>query len=88
MPFPPCEVKRKTLRVGSKTPTGGYVLEIAIPLSSLPALKPAGGRLIGLDVALDDNDSDNPADIRKIQMTWGGRCKQRHKPQPFRLPPV
>ena len=53
--------------------TDGYHLEVAIPLSEVENFEFTPGRWIGLDVALNDLDSEDPFQSYKQHQYLSGR---------------
>lgn len=59
---------------------GGYVVEMAIPWSNIGITNPAAGRIIGFDVA--NNDDDNGG-VRESQLMWAGDNDNWRYPRNF-----
>jgi hypothetical protein len=56
----------------SKVLKDGYTFEIKLPLVNFPALKPATGQDIGLEVILNDNDEITNEQRSKAALSWTG----------------
>lgn len=50
--------------------SGGYILELSIPLSVMPQLKPAAGRVIGCEVCLYESDTRVGPTKRTTIVAW------------------
>ncbi|NQU09393.1 hypothetical protein HQ590_01265 [bacterium] len=62
---------------------GGYVVEMLIPWSAFPALKPAPGAKVGLQFGLDDYDGRDGAVDQPMMMTWQAATGLYQSPQKF-----
>ena len=60
--------------------TGGYTVEIAIPWSNIGITNPVAGRIIGFDVANDDDDNGG---VRESQRMWAGDGDNWQYPRNF-----
>jgi PQQ-dependent dehydrogenase (s-GDH family) len=60
--------------------TGGYTIEIAIPWSNIAITNPLAGRIIGFDIANDDDDNGG---VRESQRMWAGDGDNWRYPRNF-----
>jgi hypothetical protein len=73
---PPARELKGVQAVGKPT-ADGYVMEVRIPWSNFAGFKPTPGRIIGFDLAVDNQDKPDAqvhsfgASYRKCQLAWG-----------------
>ena len=76
----PPDAAIRGLVIGSKTYTDGYSLELKLPLANFSELKIDKGSVIGLNMAVDDNDEKQHTKWRKSAMAW---VKATHDPSSY-----
>ena len=73
--------KIEGLRVAGKRTDAGYVVEVLVPWTAFPALKPAPGAELGLQFALDDYDADDGNKTQPLMMSYRGARDLYNRPQ-------
>lgn len=66
---PKAEAVVKAAQVASTMISGGYIIEAAIPWSSLQGCQPATGKMMGFNVSIVDKDEDQ----LWTHLTWSGQ---------------
>ena len=71
------------LRIAGKTTKTGYVVEMLIPWTAVPAIEPKAGARIGLQFELDDYDSRDGEENQPRKLTCGAARNVWSDPRTF-----
>jgi predicted metal-dependent phosphoesterase TrpH len=71
------------LQVAGKRTDTGYTIEMLVPWSAFPAIKPGAGAEVGLQFALDDYDDEDGNTVQPVMFSYRGVKYLGNAPQRF-----